>query len=312
MTGNERFSTLILAAFCVAIPALAQNPARIGSTPAPRSRQPYTAEFNTTRVQTLANGTTITTETKEVIARDQQLRRMSSITSSPAGNRPAITTVHISDPTNGTEINWTSSSKVAHEVRRPVGADRHGCWATPDGRYRANYSGNNANMGGSMLQPPPPPLEASAPVEAPLASTNSAPRVVSSGNGPGATFPLPRTASPVDSTLLPGPNSDQRNTAHEDLGADNIMGVEVRGSRITATTPAGAQGNDEPLVSTTEMWMAPSLGLTLRSISDDPRMGKSDREVVSLELNDPDPSIFQPPAGYQLDADVMQPVPCAQ
>jgi hypothetical protein len=90
------------------------------------------------------------------------------------------------------------------------------------------------------------------------------------------------------------------------------MGVEVRGSRTTITTPAGAQGNDEPLVSTTEEWMAPSLGLTLRSISDDPRIGKSDREVVSLELSDPDLALFQPPAGYQLDAEVMQPVPCAQ
>ncbi|MGD0913026.1 MAG: hypothetical protein ABR928_14100 [Terracidiphilus sp.] len=310
MTVNERFSTMILAAFCAALPVLAQT--QTVRTPAPRPHQPYTAEFNTTRVQTLANGTTITTETKELIARDQQLRRLSSITNSPAGDRPAITTVHISDPAAGVEINWNSSSKVAHEVRRPVGADRHGCWATPDGRYRANYSGNNANMGGTMLQPPPTPPDASAPVNSPLASTDSAPRVVSSGNGPGSTFPLPRTASPVDSTLIPGPNSDQRDIAHEDLGADNIMGVEVRGSRTTITTPAGAQGNDEPLVSTTEEWMAPSLGLTLRSISDDPRIGKSDREVVSLELSDPDLALFQPPAGYQLDAEVMQPVPCAQ
>jgi hypothetical protein len=106
------------------------------------------------------------------------------------------------------------------------------------------------------------------------------------------------------------PASGGRNMVREDLGADTIMGVAVRGSRTTITTSAGAMGNDQPLVSTEEIWMAPSLGLVLRSTNDDPRMGKTNLEAVSLDLNPPDPALFQPPAGYELVTEEMQPVAC--
>jgi hypothetical protein len=58
--------------------------------------------------------------------------------------------------------------------------------------------------------------------------------------------------------------------------------------------------------------MVPSLGMILRSISDDPRIGKTDREVVSIDLNNPDPALFQPPAGYELVTEEMQPMACPQ
>jgi hypothetical protein len=108
------------------------------------------------------------------------------------------------------------------------------------------------------------------------------------------------------------PRHDRNNIANEDLGKDTIMGVDVYGQRTTVTTPAGAEGNDEPLVRTDESWMAPSLGMVLRSVSDDPRMGKSSREVVSLDLSPPDPALFQPPADYKVETEVLQPVPCGQ
>ncbi len=312
MVRNQLFGASIAVALCAALPALAQTAVMRG--PAPRS--PYTVEFKTTHVQTLANGTTITTETKEVMARDQEMRRMNAITEAPRADRPAITTVHVNDPTTGDEINWNSASQVAHEVRRPVGDARHGCWATPDGRYRANYGG--ASTGGPLqpLQPLPPSAGAVPPVDSPLAVGDASPRVYSPGGGGvggivGTTSAvLPDVPTGPITMVRPKPGSG--NVVREDLGADTIMGVQVRGSRTTVTTPAGAQGNDQPLVNTNEVWMAPSLGMALRSINDDPRMGKTDREVVSLDLNPPDPALFQPPAGYELVTEEMQPVACAQ
>jgi hypothetical protein len=88
------------------------------------------------------------------------------------------------------------------------------------------------------------------------------------------------------------------------------MGVEVRGRRVTLTTPVGRVGNDVPLVRTVETWRAPSLGAVLRRIVDDPRTGKSDFEVVSLDLNEPDPSVFAPPEGYQVIDEEMHQIPC--
>jgi hypothetical protein len=309
MIKNQRFSIIALAAFCATFPAFAQT--QVTRSAAPRLHPPYTVELKTTHIQTLANGTTITTEIKEVMARDQEMRRMNSITNMPSGDRPAFTTVHVNDPTTGDEISWNSTSQVAHDIRRPVGAARHGCWATPSGRYRANYGGANANEGGVLLQPPPPPGSAVLPAASPLVQNNSAPRFPTVVTGPDG-----QDITMVGVKPVPGgaalPASVEHNVTRQDLGADTIMGIEVRGSRTTVTTPAGAAGNDQPLVHIDEVWMAPSLGLDLRSVTDDPRMGKTVRETVSLDLNNPDPALFQPPAGYQVETEEMQPVACPQ
>jgi hypothetical protein len=89
----------------------------------------------------------------------------------------------------------------------------------------------------------------------------------------------------------------------EDLGVDTIQGVEARGRRSTTATPAGAVGNDEPLKRTTETWsaIAPGLaGVVVRNVVDDPQSGKNTRELVSFRQEEPDPSIFEPPAGYEV------------
>ena len=99
-------------------------------------------------------------------------------------------------------------------------------------------------------------------------------------------------------------------STREDLGTDTILGVTVVGLRFTRTTPAGRIGNDVPLVRTTETWTAPNLGLVLRQIVDDPQNGKTTREVLSLDLNEPDPAIFAPPEGYEMIEEEMHPVPC--
>jgi len=68
MIKNQRFSVIVLAAFCAALPGLAQT--QLPRVPAPRVHPPYTVEFKTTNVQTLANGATITTETKGIYVLD--------------------------------------------------------------------------------------------------------------------------------------------------------------------------------------------------------------------------------------------------
>jgi hypothetical protein len=307
MIENMRLNSLVFIAFCAVVPALAQAQAQTQTVRSSVPRPPYTVEFKTTNVLTLANGTVITTEIKEVVARDQDGRRMSSTTNPPTAGRPAITNVHVSDPVTGEDINWNSLSKVAHEVKRPVGAARQGCWATPDGRYRANYGHSNTGASAQPLplEPPSPPPGTAMPAASPLASDPNAfiapdgKKIVVVG-----VKPAPGEAAPA----APAKND----AIHEDLGADNILGVQVRGSRTTTTTPAGAQGNDQPLVRTDEYWMAPSLGMMLRSITEDPRMGKMTREAVSVDLTNPEPALFQPPADYKLETEVMQPVACRQ
>jgi hypothetical protein len=89
----------------------------------------------------------------------------------------------------------------------------------------------------------------------------------------------------------------------EDLGVETIQGVEAHGRRTTMMTPAGAIGNNEPLMRTSEMWtaVAPGLrGLLVREVSEDPQTGQMTKELTNLSQSDPDPSVFQPPAGYEI------------
>jgi hypothetical protein len=102
-----------------------------------------------------------------------------------------------------------------------------------------------------------------------------------------------------DVSVVSGPKSK---ITSENLGTESIQGVEARGRRYTTTIPAGAAGNDAPLVSTSEIWTALTVGLNgllVRDVRDDPRSGKTNRELTSLSQSEPDPATFQPPEGYE-------------
>jgi hypothetical protein len=86
----------------------------------------------------------------------------------------------------------------------------------------------------------------------------------------------------------------------EDLGTQTILGVTAEGRRITRTIPAGQDGNDQAFTVTTEDWYSSDLRMNLLSIRDDPRTGTTTREVTEFQRGEPDPSLFQIPAGYAI------------
>jgi hypothetical protein len=90
-------------------------------------------------------------------------------------------------------------------------------------------------------------------------------------------------------------------TTTEELGVNQIAGVTAQGTRISRTIPAGQEGNDLPLVVINENWRSKELGLTVRTISDDPRRGRTTSEYEELNLGEPDPGLFVPPAGYTVE-----------
>jgi hypothetical protein len=123
----------------------------------------------------------------------------------------------------------------------------------------------------------------------------------------GTRLHCPAVATPPTTVKTPEP-------VMEDLGSETILGLEARGSRTTWTTPAGMIGNDAPLTRTIEMWsaIAPGLqGLLVRQLVDDPQSGKMDKELVNLNQSEPDASVFQPPAGYEIVNKDAPQVQCA-
>ena len=110
-----------------------------------------------------------------------------------------------------------------------------------------------------------------------------------------------RTTSTVykPTSLATGPIGDG-SAIHEDLGKRLIAGVETEGTHDIVIYNPGVFGNDRKMTVENEFWWPPQLGLNLLSIKIDPRIGKQTFTVTELVQGEPDASLFQLPAGYEV------------
>lgn len=98
-----------------------------------------------------------------------------------------------------------------------------------------------------------------------------------------------------------GPRGNARanvNHVENDLGTQNVNGVSAQGKSVTDTTPAGAVGNTQPIVSTRETWYSPALQIPVMAKRNDPRAGQSTFTLTNIQTGDPPASLFQVPANY--------------
>jgi hypothetical protein len=89
-------------------------------------------------------------------------------------------------------------------------------------------------------------------------------------------------------------------TNDENLGPQTMEGLSVTGTRKTVTIPAGAEGNELPMQIVDERWYSPDLQTNLKTIHTDPRMGQTVFTVTNVSRANPDASLFQVPADYQI------------
>ena len=92
--------------------------------------------------------------------------------------------------------------------------------------------------------------------------------------------------------------ANSRDVKTESLGSKAIEGIPATGTKTTDTIPAGTIGNDKDLLITRETWYSPDLKLVLQSTQTDPRFGETTYSLTNVQRNEPDPSLFQVPAGY--------------
>lgn len=89
--------------------------------------------------------------------------------------------------------------------------------------------------------------------------------------------------------------------SQESLGTQMIEGVYAQGFRTTTVFPVGLFGNDRPITRTCEVWHAvENLGNNLLSQCADPRLGLSITRMTNISRAEPDPALFQVPAGYRI------------
>lgn len=262
-------SILALPAFGQIATPLNRTPRQMGPAPA------FTAEFKTLNVRTLADGTTITRETRETDARDSQGRSF-HLTTLAGMNGSESTHGQIENPIDNTSITWDSHRKKATVIELPPVDQRFGCWRSDSGRETISYGSRPGTA---------PPVSAQRGVG--IGIVNGAP-----------------------AGLLSGRNRDGRQ--REELGTTIIQGLEAKGERWTTVIPAGEMGNDKPITTVRETWRATGFPFILREVYEDPRMGKRTRETVSLTMGEPDISLFQPPDGYELVTEEMHEIACAE
>ena len=242
-----------------------------------RGSQPYTAQFKITSERTLANGTTITRESTELVAVDPEGRRLNVTTTQGTGETPERAMYRLNDPVARTNANWSVPGKSVTVTKMPPlpepGQARTGCWSSST-VVTNSVAGPDDRTGGISI--------------------------VAGGIGGGA-------GSASVGTQVRAANQE---TTREDLGTQTIQGLVTKGTRTTRTTPAGAIGNDAPIVRTTETWLAHSPTLVVREVTDDPVTGKLTKELVELSQSEPDPATFQPPEGYVVVTQELHAIPC--
>lgn len=89
----------------------------------------------------------------------------------------------------------------------------------------------------------------------------------------------------------------------ESLGKQSFDGVEAEGTRNTVTIPAGAIGNERPIQIVSERWFSAELQTVVMSRHSDPRFGETSYRLTNINRSEPDRTLFEVPAGYQITTD---------
>jgi hypothetical protein len=89
----------------------------------------------------------------------------------------------------------------------------------------------------------------------------------------------------------------------EPLGMQTIEGLAAEGTRTTETIPVNAQDNDKEMKIVTETWLSTDLNTTILRKTSDPRSGEYTWRLVDINLSEPDPALFQPPADFKVTDD---------
>lgn len=89
-------------------------------------------------------------------------------------------------------------------------------------------------------------------------------------------------------------------TRTENLGVQNVEGVEAEGVRTITTIPAGDIGNERPIEMIYEKWYSKDLQLVVMSKNSDPRFGEQTYRLTNIVRSEPDPSLFEVPSGFRV------------
>lgn len=233
---------------------------------------PYSAESVTTSTRVLGDGTRITNSNTSTVYRDSQGRVRREQTLGMMGpwstEQGPTKLIFITDPVSKENYVLHPDTKTAEKMSLPD-------LSTPKGLIAAKLLAESKASAGTKTQ----------------TSETIETHVMIRGGGPAV-------AGTSDSIRIM--RRDDANTKTDSLGSQSIEGLQVEGTRITNTMPAGAIGNDRPIVTTIENWYSPELQIMVKSHTVDPQAGDTDFQLHNVTRAEPSPSLFQIPADYKV------------
>jgi hypothetical protein len=229
--------------------------------------QPYQAQAVTEVKQTLADGSHITQTTTATVARDSE------------GRTTRIQKLSTIGPWKSASDSSQANAPTLTTIFDPV-AQTH-----------TDYTSDSKI---AHVMPLPPKLPAGA------MTVGQVRGFAMVGPGPGASSPSPITFA-VQSRADSGKTGVSPDSKAESLGNKTIEDISVTGTKTTNTIPAGTIGNDKDIVTTRETWYSADLKLVIQSTQDDPRFGQTTYSLTNIQQSEPDPALFQVPAGYTID-----------
>jgi hypothetical protein len=261
----------------------------------PIKGSPYSAEAVTETTQILGDGNRIVNRSTASLYRDSEGRTrreqtLKSIGGVAAGAQP-LQTIMISDPVAGVSYSLDPGTRTAR--KSPMGSFVfQRAVAAPAGTGGVNFVYNTSGSETGIAR--------------------------SGGGTGGAVTALPGNAPPLISYTPPPASGgggyqiatrDVRaeNANKEDLGTQTIEGVSATGTRVTITIPAGQIGNERPIEIVDERWYSKDLQAFVMTKHSDPRSGETVYRLTDISRTEPDRSLFQVPADYDVKEPPLPP-----
>src|ERR1043166_9152572 len=252
---------------------------------------PYSAQAVTETIQTLGDGNRIINRTTSALYRDSdgRTRREVSIKMlGPIGDSgEPLQTIFINDPVAAVSYSLDSKTKTAHKsvpFTLKLKTDGEAPPGLEEGlQFHFEFKVENGSAAGVIARTPPP---GAASVPAPGVKQNPEYNFkIQTDDGGGSVYMFRRQ----------GPNE---NAVKEDLGKQNIEGVEAQGTRVTITIPAGEIGNERPIEIVNERWYSTELQMDVMTRHSDPRTGETTYRLTNINRSEPSKSLFEVPSDY--------------
>jgi hypothetical protein len=245
---------------------------------------PYSGEAVTESIQVLADGNRIVKRTTAKVYRDGTGRtRRETI-----GADGEVTTVMINNPKTGMSVAFDPGTNTAHKTTAVTVLGKSA--GTTVGSYYTISDGEEAGakahariVTGTSVDKQKQEHEAQLKHTQGLATTIES-TVTTSG---------PVTV--VSHNTFTGPTPTK-----EELGIQSFDGVPAKGTRTKTVIPAGAIGNEQAITIVSEEWYSTDLQVLLMTKHSDPRSGDTTYRLTNLVRSEPDPSLFELPAGHTI------------